>query len=635
MADTESPPSRSALYLEQCREAMRQIVGFLGGMPDANATLAQLYAAYDERRQALGGWKAVGIALGLPEKHADEIVNKCNTALRLAKALEPVLADAAPSSAPDHELLLLRTLRRLERLTENKPEVGVQFRLPAPDNARLVRSQQQVRALELVIRSLVSTSYDSEENLRVELTNWLGSEQVEKWLATADTGDLLSGTSFGELAGLFINKKQYPNRYEHYYKDTPYLKLLESQRATLADFLEDIRIIRNQIAHNKRISAVQVALLGAYYEQVITPVQQAHDRSNQGVNPDRYFDVGSAELDDYFEDVRKRLDTLGDKVVNVLEDVREIDRKVTAVHGTVKEVQGTVQETQDRVVKIGVDTVGTRKRLKWVLGGIAVLAVAALATLYLSAGAKRETSGDPRKELANRGLTWRPEELRGVIDNGDADSARLFFEGGMKWPVHYAFKALDRDDKPMLALLADYPKLLTRGSDGCSSLMSHLTRTEPGTQKSEDRGVSAQPQRLKPAERDMLKLVCNTPEDVKLAKEEFAKADGFYRSQLDAYNKEKAAVVPVAQCTAELAKDNYSALLDEVSHFNIMSVRTLAGRDVLLADLYPGMASGLLSPQIVSRAVEKYCKSQAAEEPNIDISESHRLAKKQILDVLN
>lgn len=644
MHDAVSPSSSVAFYLDQCREAMRRIVAFLGGTSAEDATLAQLYSSYDERRQALGGWKAVGVALGLPEKLADELVNKCNVSLRQAKNVETQLAQGVPP-VRDHELLLLRVLNRLERLTENKPEAGVQVRLPEPDNHKLVRSQQQVRALELVIRSLIGESYGSQERLREDLTAWLGSEQVQKWLAASDNGDLLSGTSFGELAGLFINKKQYPVRYERYYKDTPYLKLLDSQRATLADFLEDIRVVRNQIAHHKRISPVQVALLDSYYDEVISPVQQAYDRSGEGVNPDRFFDATAAELSEFFDDVRKRLDTLGDQVVGLVEDVREIDRKLTDVHGKVTQVQGTVEDTKERVIDIGTDTRETRghvrqigeetersrKRLKQVLAGLAVVAVVGAATFVQTTGAKKETSADPRKELANRGLAYTTDGLRGVIENGDVESARLYLDGGMKWRAAYAYKSLERDDKPMLALLARYPALHAGEANECAALMYRLSRTEPVAGDSSRR----QAHRLTSAERDMLKLVCNKPEDLKRAQDEAEQEAAAYRSQMDAYNKAKAEIKPVAQCTAELSANNYRALLEEVSSFNIMRTSgTLTRREEMLGDLYPKMLTSRLTQEDVARAVKDYCAAQAAEEPNIDISEAHSIAKKQVLDVL-
>lgn len=628
---------------------MHRIVKFLGGAAGEEATLAQLYANYEERRQVLGSWKAVGIALGVPEKHADEAVNKCNMSLRQARALEAALIQPMPSSdMRNHELLLLRTLNQLERLTENRAEVAVQVCLPEPDNGKLVRSQQQVRALELVIRSLIGDSYGSQENLRNELEAWLGSEQVQKWRAAADNGDLLSGTSFGELAGLFINKKQYPVRYDHYYNGTPYLKLLDSQRTTLADFLEDIRVIRNQIAHHKRISAVQVALLSSYYDEVIAPVQQAYDRSGRGVNPDRFFDVSNAELNDYFEDVRQRLDSLGDQVVTLLGDVRAIDRKLSEVNDSVNKVSGTVRDTQERVtdigsdtketkahvIRIGTETEGSRKRLKQVLAGIGVLGVITFATFYLSTGAKKETSADPRKELANRGLTWRPEELRGVIENGDVESARLYLDGGMRWHARYAYKSLDRDDRPMLALLADYPALLATEADQCGALMSHLSRIEPSSLQTNDFGRNRQPHRLTSAERAMLKLVCNRPEDLKKAQAEADQAAVSYQSQLDAYNRAKAAIKPVGECIAELSTDNHRALIEEVSSFNIIGSHTYSRREEMLADLYPELLTGRLTKESVTRAVNKYCRAHASEEPNIDINESHSISRKQILDAL-
>lgn len=650
MPGTVAPNTQVEIYLDLIRAALGRIIAHLGGSHPEGASLAQLYTALDARRQALGSWKAVGEALGVPEKYADEALTRCVASLRLARSVEEQLSRGAAPAGRNEELLLLRLLNQLERVTENKPEIGVRAGLPEPDNAALLRSQQQVRALELVIRSLVTQAYGSQERLRDEMVAWLGSERVQQWSSSADSGDLLSGTSFGELAGLYVNKKEYPQHYEKFYLNTPYLQLLANQRTTLADFLEDIRGIRNQIAHHKRISPVQMALLGAYYDEVIEPVQQAYDKSGEGVNPDRYFDVSSAQLNDYFDKVGQRLDQFGDQLVSVLEEVQEISRKVDQVHGVVKDVQGTVQETGARVTEIGADTRATRttvtdigtqtersgKRLKQVLAGVALLLAAAAATLYLSTGAKKETSADPRKELANRGLVWRPQELRGVIETGDVESARLFLQGGMKWNTYFAYKPLDRDDQPMLALLQDYPKLLLREDGDCGSLMSHLTRTEPGSRRNDDNGRSERPHRLTSAERSMLKLVCNQPEDLAKARQEAEQAAAAYRSQVEAYNKEKAAIQPAAQCIAELSQNNYRGLLDEVTAFSPFMGSSIlrTRRNRMLAELYPAMATGTLDKAKVAGEVSKYCNEVAADEPNIDLSESYSLSKKQILDVL-
>lgn len=44
---------------------------------------------------------------------------------------------------------------------------------------------------------------------------------------------------------------------------------------------------------------------------------------------------------------------------------------------------------------------------------------------------KKETSADPRKELANRGISWDVKNLSAAVKNQDIETVRLFLEGGM------------------------------------------------------------------------------------------------------------------------------------------------------------------------------------------------------------
>jgi len=44
---------------------------------------------------------------------------------------------------------------------------------------------------------------------------------------------------------------------------------------------------------------------------------------------------------------------------------------------------------------------------------------------------KKETSDDPRKELANRGVEWHPGAFREMLKLGDLENAELFLRGGM------------------------------------------------------------------------------------------------------------------------------------------------------------------------------------------------------------
>lgn len=48
-------------------------------------------------------------------------------------------------------------------------------------------------------------------------------------------------------------------------------------------------------------------------------------------------------------------------------------------------------------------------------------------------GSKRETSQDPRKELANRGIPWNNDRFKEALRSEDTDTIKLFVDGGFKW----------------------------------------------------------------------------------------------------------------------------------------------------------------------------------------------------------
>ena len=54
---------------------------------------------------------------------------------------------------------------------------------------------------------------------------------------------------------------------------------------------------RNVLAHNKRVTPTQLTLLDLYYEEIVGPVQTAHDQGETRVDPGTYLDVGRDELE--------------------------------------------------------------------------------------------------------------------------------------------------------------------------------------------------------------------------------------------------------------------------------------------------------------------------------------------------
>ena len=74
--------------------------------------------------------------------------------------------------------------------------------------------RKQIRALELILRSLVSERFGGDLEKRLKAI--IKPELVDKWKASGDPDDLLSGTTFSELASLVVNKDEF-SHYEKLY----------------------------------------------------------------------------------------------------------------------------------------------------------------------------------------------------------------------------------------------------------------------------------------------------------------------------------------------------------------------------------------------------------------------------------
>ncbi|MCA9121293.1 MAG: hypothetical protein H6822_18145 [Planctomycetaceae bacterium] len=219
----------------------------------------------------------------------------------------------------------LRLLSWVETIDRRLPDANLAFDLKATTSEDAGR--RRIRALELVLRSLVGEHHKGQEGLIAYLQKAFGEQVVDKWLRAADADDVLSGTAFSELASIFVNKEEFAH-HQKLYDATSFLSLMREKRRTIQAFLEDIRRIRNTLAHNKRISNTQLALLELYYDELMTPVEVSHKQGATRVDPSQYINASDMELNTYFSNLHDDVMSVKDDISDVRQAAKGINRKL-------------------------------------------------------------------------------------------------------------------------------------------------------------------------------------------------------------------------------------------------------------------------------------------------------------------
>lgn len=186
---------------------------------------------------------------------------------------------------------------------------------------------KQVRALELVIRDIVNEKLGGAGNTVSKLKELFESKAVDKWVKSADETGVLSGTTFSELSNIFLDKNIFKGFDEIF--DESRLKLSKTSRDSLRLILDDIRLIRNAIAHNKKVSRVQIEALNVYYNAIADIIK----KSKVGdVDPDRYLDLDKAQMESFLSGLKEDHQTL-------ITDVKQIDSNVQEIHRDTRKVK--------------------------------------------------------------------------------------------------------------------------------------------------------------------------------------------------------------------------------------------------------------------------------------------------------
>lgn len=622
-------------YKPICLAAVAQVLGLLGASTDPASNFKEYVQRFDRARSALGGGEAVAMALGINKEQATEFATALRRVMRIADNIS-----SDPYAQSNEAIALLQLADQLQRIKDVRSDLTFNLQPlnfhPAPSS---LHTERQVRALELIIRGLINQAYGSQDKL-LERLNEIYTSQLSVWKRVADKDDILSGTLFSDLSNIFVNQVEYAAHYNRLYRDTPYLAFLDEKRKTLIAFLSDIRYVRNRIAHHKTLSDIQVTLVDLYYREIVEPVQEAFDRGSSAVNPDSFSDASAADLKAHFAKVEKSFTILGEDIGLIRDDISEVKLTVTAIQADTSWLRKHAIVLTIGIVAVGVVGFLTLGATTGTLANTFAIRSDVKAVNVKMTSLKLETSSDPRKELANRGIAWDETSLGWAIERGEPETVKLFLDGGMRWRMQwYAFRALDRGDKNIIKLLTNDKKTLLKESSDCKSLMNHLARVDPASTSTESE-ANERPHILTLDEKTMLKIVCDTPTDLAEARKNYEERRQVYVDSLSEYQLEKASLQQVDKCVAELSERNFELLLIEAARFRGRewpSGPTLY--DGLKYDIKTLGINRLGSDDVNDRAkirklVTEYCNTRAASEPDISISPASYLSRKQILDAL-
>jgi len=250
---------------------------------------------------------------------------------------------------------------------------------------------KQVRALELIIRDVVNENLGGKENVLSKLQELFKQDVIDKWLKSADETGILSGTTFSELSSIFLDKNIFKSIEEIF--EASQLKLCRTSRESLRYILEDIRLIRNSIAHNKQISLIQVEALNEYYKNI---AQLIKDSKANNINPDSYLDLDKANMESFLSSLKE-------------------DKKI--INAGIDEIKGEVKD-------IRVDTKAVRKRTSVIFAGILLILIITGGILY-SVSKQSGSSDEMSKDIKDvKNIVSGDAELKNMTSTDDLTATK-------------------------------------------------------------------------------------------------------------------------------------------------------------------------------------------------------------------
>ena len=193
-------------------------------------------------------------------------------------------------------LACLRVALWLETITKN---MSIPFEFEKALSSEEI-AIKQVRALELIIRDVITEQLGGKENVILKLQELFKQDVIDKWIKSADQSGVLSGTTFSELSNILLDKNIFKGIEEIFSSSD--LELSKSTRDSLRYILEDIRVIRNSIAHNKKVSNIQIEALNEYYKTIADILKNAKKTQ---IDPDTYLDLSKSNMEDFIASLKE------------------------------------------------------------------------------------------------------------------------------------------------------------------------------------------------------------------------------------------------------------------------------------------------------------------------------------------
>jgi TolB-like protein len=257
---------------------------------------------------------------------------------------------------------------------------------------------KQVRALELIIRDVITEQLGGKENVILKLQELFKQDVIDKWIKSADQSGVLSGTTFSELSNILLDKNIFKGIEEIFHSSE--IELSKSTRDSLRYILEDIRVIRNAIAHNKKVSNIQIEALNEYYKTIADILKNAKKTQ---IDPDTYLDLSKSNMEVY--------------IASLKEDNKEIS-------GNIEFIKNTVSEIKTDTTELKKDTSAIKKRNSLVIVGIALILLIVGSILFFQQQQNSVTSniGNDLKEVKE--IVKGDSELKNMSSTDDLTATK-------------------------------------------------------------------------------------------------------------------------------------------------------------------------------------------------------------------